>query len=95
VTDLKSWLRTVKAATKLILVEPRSSATESLQRLRKAPTPASAALLIGAEGGWAAEEISTAVQSGFLPITLGRRILRADAVPVAAVSVLQFIWKDW
>ena len=27
-------------------------------------------------------------------ITLGDRTLRADAVPVAAISVLQFIWEN-
>jgi 16S rRNA U1498 N3-methylase RsmE len=28
-------------------------------------------------------------------ITLGHRTLRADAVPVAAISVLQFLWGDF
>ena len=28
-------------------------------------------------------------------MTLGRRTLRADAVPVAAISVLQFLWGDF
>ena len=27
-------------------------------------------------------------------VTLGQRTLRADAVPVAAISVLQFLWGD-
>ena len=29
---------------------------------------------------------------GVRMVTLGRRTLRADAAPVAAISVLQFIW---
>jgi 16S rRNA U1498 N3-methylase RsmE len=28
-------------------------------------------------------------------VTKGHRTLRADAVPVAAVSVLQFVWGDF
>ena len=27
-------------------------------------------------------------------MTLGQRTLRADAVPIAAISVLQFLWGD-
>ena len=27
-------------------------------------------------------------------MSLGRRTLRADAAPVAAISVLQFLWGD-
>ena len=27
-------------------------------------------------------------------MTLGHRTLRADAVPIAAISVLQFLWGD-
>ena len=27
-------------------------------------------------------------------VTLGHRTLRADAVPIAAISVLQFLWGD-
>jgi len=27
-------------------------------------------------------------------VTLGQRTLRADAVPIAAISVLQFLWGD-
>ena len=37
---------------------------------------------------------SAAVTNGYLPITLGRRTLRADAVPLVALGVLQFLWSD-
>jgi 16S rRNA U1498 N3-methylase RsmE len=39
-------------------------------------------------------EIETAVRAGCVPITLGRRILRADAAPIVAIGVLQFLWGD-
>jgi 16S rRNA (uracil1498-N3)-methyltransferase len=50
--------------------------------------------MVGPEGGWAPEEIQTAVQAGWVPITLGRRTLRADAVAIVAIGVLQFVWAD-
>jgi 16S rRNA (uracil1498-N3)-methyltransferase len=46
-------------------------------------------IAVGPEGGWTAEEIRTALDSGFAPITLGKRILRAETATLAALSVLQ------
>jgi 16S rRNA (uracil1498-N3)-methyltransferase len=79
------------ADLRLLLVEPRAEGSSTLAGVS---TPESAAVLIGPEGGWTADEIEAACHAGFHPITLGQRTLRADAVPVAAVSVLQFIWGD-
>jgi 16S rRNA (uracil1498-N3)-methyltransferase len=56
--------------------------------------PATATILIGPEGGWSAAEIDAAVGAGYVPITLGRRTLRADATPIVALGVLQFLWSD-
>ena len=82
-------------ALRLMLVEPGASAqVESIGALRGSPPPPDAALLVGPEGGWAAEEWTAARQRGVRLVTLGDRTLRADAVPVAAVSVLQFLWND-
>jgi 16S rRNA (uracil1498-N3)-methyltransferase len=46
-------------------------------------------LLVGPEGGWAAAEQHLAEQHGFLPLTLGPRILRAETAAIAALSILQ------
>ena len=51
-------------------------------------------MLIGPEGGWTTAEWQTAKERGVRLMTLGNRTLRADAVPVAAISVLQFLWND-
>jgi 16S rRNA (uracil1498-N3)-methyltransferase len=82
-------------AQRLMLVEPAASAAaESLSAIQHAPPPADALLLVGPEGGWTGEECAAAVTRGLRLVTLGRRTLRADAVPVAAISVLQFLWGD-
>lgn len=67
---------------------------ESLSALQRQPTPADAAVLVGPEGGWTADERAAASVRGVRLATLGHRTLRADAVPVAAISVLQFLWGD-
>ncbi len=46
-------------------------------------------LLIGPEGGWAPDEQQLAQEQGFLPLTLGPRILRAETAAIAALSILQ------
>jgi 16S rRNA (uracil1498-N3)-methyltransferase len=79
----------------LMLVEPGTLvAVESIGSLRGEPTPLDAAVLIGPEGGWTEEELTAAREHHVRLVTLGHRTLRADAVPVAAISVLQFLWND-
>ncbi|MDH4186080.1 MAG: 16S rRNA (uracil(1498)-N(3))-methyltransferase [Nitrospira sp.] len=46
-------------------------------------------LLVGPEGGWAQEEQQLAQEQGFIPLTLGPRILRAETAAIAALSILQ------
>jgi 16S rRNA (uracil1498-N3)-methyltransferase len=50
------------------------------------------ALLIGPEGGLAPAEIRLAKDKGFKGIALGKRVLRTETAPVAALSVLQYLW---
>jgi len=46
-------------------------------------------ILIGPEGGFSADEVAEAVGAGYQPVTLGRRILRAETAAVAAIAILQ------
>ena len=100
-TTFDDWLARDRAEAKLILVEPAfgaeapepSKATAEYGDLRTRP-PGSATLLVGPEGGWSTEEIDRARRAGYRSLTLGRRTLRADAVPVVALSVLQYMWGD-
>jgi len=82
-------------AVRLMLVEPAAATQpQSLSVVQHAPPPADALLLVGPEGGWTDQECATAAARGVLLVTLGQRTLRADAVSVAAISVLQFVWGD-
>jgi 16S rRNA (uracil1498-N3)-methyltransferase len=54
--------------------------------------PASAALLVGPEGGWTDAERESAAAAGWLPAGLGPRILRAETAAVAALAVLAAAW---
>ena len=83
------------AALRLMLVEPSASAAvEPMSVLQQPPAPADATLYVGPEGGWAADEWTAAAAHGVRLISLGPRTLRADAVPIAAISVLDFLWQS-
>jgi 16S rRNA (uracil1498-N3)-methyltransferase len=92
---LETLLEEPAAALRLMLVEPGAAAqAESLSVIQHAPAPADAMLLVGPEGGWTEPEWTSAAARGVRLVTLGHRTLRADAVAVAAISVLQFLWGD-
>ena len=53
-------------------------------------------LLIGPEGGFSDQERTLLREQSFvLPISLGRRILRADTAAVAGLALIQSIIGDW
>jgi 16S rRNA (uracil1498-N3)-methyltransferase len=56
--------------------------------------PAKATILIGPEGGWDPQEICDAEAAGVMLVTMGPRVLRADAAASVAIAVLQYVWKD-
>lgn len=49
------------------------------------------AVFIGSEGGFAASEVQQVLDAGGKAATLGKRILRAETAPLAALSVLMYI----
>lgn len=82
------------AEMRLMLVEPHAGVEGHPVGTVQGQRPAAAALMVGPEGGWSQQEIEAAVRAGWMPITLGRRTLRADAVGIVAIGVLQFLWSD-
>lgn len=90
---LVDWLAVDSAERRLALVEPNAAVeTQTLDQIGAAP--ASASLLVGPEGGWSPDELDAAARSGYVLVRLGRRTLRADAVPVVAMAALQTLWRD-
>jgi 16S rRNA (uracil1498-N3)-methyltransferase len=93
---LETYLEEPVSGPRLMLVEPRAAVAgvEQLSAFHGSPPPPDAAVLIGPEGGWTEPEWNAARSAGVRLVTLGHRTLRADAVPIAAISVLQFLWGD-
>nr|MBI3614569.1 16S rRNA (uracil(1498)-N(3))-methyltransferase [Nitrospirota bacterium] len=74
--------------TKIILSE-RSSGSNLQQVGLPAGAEARVIVAVGPEGGWRQDEQALAMQQGFLPVTLGQRILRAETAAIAALTVIQ------
>jgi 16S rRNA (uracil1498-N3)-methyltransferase len=88
------WIEMSDAPLKLMFVEPSSqSHPQSLRSFMAREPPKGAALIVGPEGGWSADEIESAVRAGCMPVTLGGLTLRADAIAVAAISRFRFLWE--
>jgi 16S rRNA (uracil1498-N3)-methyltransferase len=92
------YLRTASAEDRLclMLVEPGVAAPAPHERdaLQRLPRPSRADVIVGPEGGWTDAEVEAAGSAGCVLLTLGHRTLRADAAPLAAMAVLQFVWRD-
>ena len=54
----------------------------------------SLAMLIGPEGGLSRNEVTSAIDQGFCTMTMGKRVLRTETTPIAAISLAQFFWGD-
>lgn len=51
-------------------------------------------LFTGPEGGFSEGEIEAASQNGFVTVSLGKRILRAETAAISAVAIVQFSLGD-
>ena len=84
-------LQQCRAALRLMLWEEESL---PLAEVLPEAAPASAALLVGPEGGFTEDEAAQARRSGFIPVRFGPRILRSETAGFAAASLLQFRYGD-
>jgi 16S rRNA (uracil1498-N3)-methyltransferase len=90
ITRIDRWIQQCETPLKLILHPAESDAS-----FDKSGHYASAALLVGSEGGLTDNEIALATQHAFLPIQLGARVLRTETAGLAALSVLQYVFGDF
>lgn len=92
VQTLAQWLKTGPCATPagnaplarlLLSLREGSRALHALS-----PHPAEALFLSGPEGGLSPAEEEAAIQLGFLPLSLGPRVLRAETAALATLAAL-------
>lgn len=94
--SLQEWLARPGADLRLLLVEPTAAGggAQSMRSLLDRPAPASAAVIVGPEGGWTPDERDAMIAAGCTPVSLGGVTLRADTVPLVAIAILRFAFSD-
>ena len=80
-------------------LETSKSLKSILKPLIHAPSPhlapsrtegLSILILIGPEGGFSEKEINSAIEQGFTPVTLGKRVLRTETAAMATLAMITY-----
>jgi 16S rRNA (uracil1498-N3)-methyltransferase len=88
-------LRDVLGGSDCRLLLAESGAETSLARLAgRLPRPSAVTVIVGPEGGFAAEEIEAARAAGCLTVGLGPRTLRSETAAITAIALCQHLWGD-
>lgn len=92
VSALEQTLSECREELKLILWEDES---RPLAERLPVERPADVAVLVGPEGGFSQQEVDLATTAGFLPVSLGPRILRTETAGFAVAAVLGYLYGDF
>jgi 16S rRNA (uracil1498-N3)-methyltransferase len=93
VVSLEHYLAEPREGVRIICVEPGAAASE-VRPAAQIPRPDAAAVIVGPEGGWTDDEVIAARAAGAIAMTLGSRVLRADTVPLIALTALFSTWGE-
>lgn len=89
--DLQRWLALQDPHVRILLT-PR--AEHSLSNWTRHHAPQAVTLLIGPEGGFTEQEEKTAIESGAIALSMGKRVLRTETAGLAALAALNAIWGE-
>lgn len=78
----------------LVAYENEKGDTKDTLKVLEGINDMSVSVLIGSEGGIAKEEMDFLLKQNFVPISLGKRILRTETAAVYALSVIAFILES-
>ncbi len=84
------FLATHDPAEAAVVLDPEATAT--LPNVELAPHRLT--LLVGPEGGLAADEAEAAVRHGFVAASIGPRTLRTETAALTAIAIAQTRWGD-
>ena len=89
VATLQAWLSASTPAGLRLFPDPGSAV-----RLASLDKPDSVTLVVGPEGGFAPRERTALRDAGYVPVSLGPRILRTETAAITALGAVQLLWGD-
>ena len=89
---LSQWLSAQQKKNNLKLILTPSKA-QNINQLEKPSS--SIDFMVGPEGGFSDKEMALALNSAFIPINFGQRILRTETASIVALSIMQNLWGDF
>jgi 16S rRNA (uracil1498-N3)-methyltransferase len=92
--DTKALLKAAEAFELKLMFWERGAADQRFRRNRPLRAVSSAVLLLGPEGGFAPPETAAAASAGFVSVSLGPRILRAETAVLSACTLVQHRYGD-
>lgn len=86
---LDKWAEVEKSKIKIVLYPHANNKISDLDYKD------SVSLAIGPEGDFTEYEVDSLVEKGFIPVTIGQRILRAETAAISAISSVRFGAKEF
>ena len=86
---LDKWAATARSKIKIVLYPKAENKISDLHYKD------SVSLAIGPEGDFTKYEVDSLTEKGFIPVTIGKRILRAETAAISAISSVRFSAKEF
>ena len=86
---IDSWASNVKSEIKIVL-SPNAD-----NKISDFEYKDSVSLAIGPEGDFSDYEVDSLTEKGFIPVSIGKRILRAETAAISAISSVRFSAKEF
>ena len=86
---LDKWAEVEKSKIKIVLYPHANNKISDLDYKD------SVSLAIGPEGDFTDYEVDSLIEKGFIPVTIGQRILRAETAAISAISSVRFGAKEF
>tara|TARA_Y100001970_G_scaffold4778_1_gene5422 strand:- start:846 stop:1571 length:726 start_codon:yes stop_codon:yes gene_type:complete len=86
---LDKWAGIVKSKTKIVLYPDADNKISDLDYKD------SVSLAVGPEGDFTKYEVDSLTEKGFIPVTIGKRILRSETAAISAISSVRFGAKEF
>ena len=86
---IEDWSKTIISDTKIVLYPDAEIMLSEIE------IKDSVSIAIGPEGDFTEEEIRDLKEDGFVPVTIGPRILRAETASISVISALRYGAKEF